>query len=101
MLDIQGKGDMEGSFTNSRARVKMRANKYQKNGETYLKFDLFNLKIQIGKNKLMLKNLFNGDPNLGAIGNQFINENSDLFLSEILPGLEKNLAEIFTKTANE
>lgn len=101
VLDIQGKGDMEGSFQNSRARVKMRANKYVKDGETYLKFERFHLKIQIGKNKLLLKNLFNGDPNLGAIGNQFINENSELFLSEILPGLEKNLAEIFTKTANE
>ena len=42
-----------------------------------------------------------GDPNLGKIGNQFINENSELFLGEILPGLERNLAEIFTKTANE
>jgi len=92
LLDIQGKGDMDGSFENSRARVKMRANKYQKNGETYIKFERFNLKIQIGKNKLNLKNLFNGDENLGQIGNQFINENSELFLSEIIPGLEKKFS---------
>lgn len=101
MLDIQGKGDMDGSFENSRARVKMISKKYVKNGQTFIKFDKFNLKIQIGKNRLNLKNLFNGDPNLGQIGNQFINENSELFLGEIIPGLEKNLAEIFTKTANE
>lgn len=74
---------MEGSFENSRARVKMRGNKYEKNGQMFLKFERFNLKIQIGKNKLTLKNLFNGDPGLGAIGNQFINENSELFLSEV------------------
>lgn len=92
---------MEGQFENSRARVKMVSRKYQKNGETYIKFDKFNLKIQIGKHKLRLDNLFNGDPNLGQVGNQFINENSELFLAEIIPGLEKNLAEIFTKTANE
>lgn len=92
---------MDGSFENARARVKMRSTKYQKDGETYIKFEKFNLKIQIGKNRLNLKNLFNGDPNLGAIGNQFINENSELFLGEIIPGLEKNLAEIFTTTANE
>lgn len=42
-----------------------------------------------------------GDPSLGKIGNQFINENSELFLSEIIPGLENNLAEIFTSTAND
>lgn len=101
VLDISGKGDMDGSFENSRARVKMQARKYQKNGETYMKFDLFNIRIQVGKNKINLKNLFNGDPSLGRIGNQFINENSELFLAEIIPGLEKNLAEIFTKTANE
>jgi len=101
VLNIQGQGDMNGSFENSRARVKMRATKYQKNGQTYMKFERFNLKIQIGKNKLHLKNLFNGDPSLGQIGNQFINENSELFLNEIIPGLEKNLAEIFTKTAND
>lgn len=51
---------MEGSMENARARVKMRANKYQKNGQTYIKFERFNLKIQIGKNRLALKNLFNG-----------------------------------------
>lgn len=92
---------MDGSFENARARVKMRAAKYQKNGQTYLKFERFNLKIQIGNNRLNLKNLFNGDPTLGQIGNQFINQNSELFLSEIIPGLEKNLAEIFTNTAND
>lgn len=51
---------MSGMLENSRARVKMRATKYTKNGETFLKFEKFNLKIQIGKNTLMLKNLFNG-----------------------------------------
>lgn len=61
VLDIAGKGDMSGAFDNSRARVKMRATKYTKDGETYLKFEKFSLKIQIGKNTLMLKNLFNGN----------------------------------------
>lgn len=55
MLDIQGKGDMIGSFENTRARVRMRANKYEKNGEVYLKFERFHLKIQIGKNKVRLE----------------------------------------------
>lgn len=92
---------MEGSFENTRGRVKMLYKKVQKGGQTYIKFDKFDLKIKIGKNRLNLKNLFNGDPNLGTIGNTFINENSELFLTEIVPGLEKNLADIFTKTANE
>lgn len=52
---------MNGSFENSRARVRMKANKVMKeDGKEYLKFDKFAIKIQIGKNKLHLKNLFNG-----------------------------------------
>lgn len=54
---------MTGSFENSRARVKMQGRKYMRDGETYIKFDRFNLKIQVGKNKLHLKNLFNGKNN--------------------------------------
>jgi hypothetical protein len=61
VLDIAGKGDMNGILENCRARVKMRATKYVKDGENYLKFEKFNLKIQIGKNTLNLKNLFNGN----------------------------------------
>lgn len=60
VLDIQGKGDMTGAMENSRARVRMKANKFVKNGQEYLKFEKFQIKIQIGKNKLHLNNLFNG-----------------------------------------
>lgn len=120
VLDIVGNGDMQGVFgkdfqtyyylfncnllcsiENTRSRVKMRGKKYQKNGKDYLKFDTFDMKILIGQHKLKLYNLFNGDKNLEKIGNQFINENSQLFLNEIIPGLEKNLAELFTKIGNE
>lgn len=43
VLDIQGKGDMDGSFENSRARVKMVSKKYVKNGQTYIKFEKFSV----------------------------------------------------------
>lgn len=64
VLDINGKGDMKGSMENSRARVRMRATKYTKNGQQHLKFEKFQIKIQIGKNVLHLNNLFNGDHQL-------------------------------------
>ena len=59
------------------------------------------MKIMIGKSKIELKNLFDNNPTLGLIGNGFISENSEYFVSEIIPSLEKNLSEIFTKAANE
>jgi hypothetical protein len=60
VIDIAAKGDMKGFFENSRGRVEMKANKYTKDGQTYLRFEKIKLKIQIGKRYLELKNLFNG-----------------------------------------
>lgn len=54
-----------------------------------------------GGSHFHLENLFNGDPNLGAIGNQFINENSKLFVDELIPGVERNLAKKFLEIANQ
>lgn len=59
------------------------------------------MKIVIGKSQIELKNLFDSNPTLGLIGNGFINENSEYFVTEIIPSLEKNLSEIFTRAANE
>lgn len=66
-----------------------------------MKFEKIQLKIMVGKSKIELKNLFDNQPTLGRIGNGFINENSEYFVSEIIPSLEKNLSDIFTKAANE
>lgn len=68
------------------------------NSRTYL---MVNLLIFV--QNLNFKKIINflGDPNLEKFSNDFINDNSELFLGEILPQLEDNLAEIFTNTANE
>lgn len=64
-------------------------------------FEKILLKIQVGKSQIDLKGLFDGNPTLGRIGNGFINENSNYFVTDIIPSLEKNLSDIFTKAANE
>ena len=68
VIEFNGSGDMKGVFEKSKARVRMRAQKYQKNGETYMKFDTFNIKIQTGTQQVYLNNLFNGNKNLEEIG---------------------------------
>lgn len=70
------------------------------NGIKAVQFDRLNVKIQIDDSKMHLDNLFNGDPVLGQVGNNFINENSALFLAEIIPGMEKSLSKTFTEVAN-
>lgn len=101
LFDLAGKGDIYGVLEDYRARVKLRGKKYQKNGQTFVHFEKIQMKIQIGKSRIELKNLFDNQPTLSAIGNGFINENSSFFVTEIIPSLEKNLSEIFTRAANE
>lgn len=58
------------------------------------------MKVSVGRARFRLENLFNGDQVLGEIGNQVINENSQLFLDELIPGFEKSLSKTFLDIAN-
>lgn len=86
---------------NTLANVKVRGSKVLRDGVEYVRFDRLQVRIKIGSQKISLDNLFNGDPVLGKVGNEIINQNSDLFLGEIVPGLEKSLAKTFLDIANE
>lgn len=78
----------------------MRGKTVPRDGKDYVKFTELTIKITVGKGRFHLENLFAGDAVLGELGNQFINENSQLFLDEMIPGFEKNLAKLFLDTAN-
>ncbi|XP_055682248.1 uncharacterized protein LOC129789452 [Lutzomyia longipalpis] len=100
LLDIGGKGNVRGTLSRTRAAVKLRGNKVMEDGFERVKFHRLQAKIKIEDQKIFLDNLFNGDPVLGQVGNQVINDNSKLFLSEIIPGLEKSLSKTFLDIAN-
>lgn len=72
-----------------------------KDGKEYVKFDNLFFKVSVGGAKFHLENLFNGDPTLGEIGNAVINENSQIFLQELIPGFEKSLSKTFLEIAND
>lgn len=97
---LQGRGDIIASFENTRARVSMRAKKIQKNGQVYLHFDRFGIKFVPGKQAIKLTNLFQGNPALEEIGNNFINTNSEFFLNDVYPSVEHDLSTTFTAIAN-
>lgn len=71
------------------------------NGVEYVKFGTLNMKVSVGGAKFRLENLFNGDRTLGEIGNTIINDNSQLFLEELIPGFEKSLSKTFLEIAND
>lgn len=65
-----------------------------------MRFEKFIIKIQTGVKNIQLKNLFQGNRALENIGNSFINSNSDFFLTDVIPALERNLSDLFTNIAN-
>uniref|UniRef100_B4MPL0 GK21579 n=1 Tax=Drosophila willistoni TaxID=7260 RepID=B4MPL0_DROWI len=101
LLDIKGNGNMRGSCDNAKAAVKMRGTRYLRHGQEYVKFTKMSMRIQFKDFKLDLENLFNGDALLGEVGNTLINNNQDLYLNEIIPGLERGLSKKFLDVANE
>ncbi|ALC42830.1 CG33680 [Drosophila busckii] len=101
LLDIKGKGSMRGYCDNAKAFVKMRGTRYLRNGLEYVKFTKMSMRIQFKDFKLQLDNLFNGDRILGDVGNTLINDNQELYLNEIVPGLERGLSKKFLDVANE
>uniref|UniRef100_A0A8D8DKS3 Protein takeout n=2 Tax=Culex pipiens TaxID=7175 RepID=A0A8D8DKS3_CULPI len=126
-LELQGKGDIKGMLTNTKLSIKIRGytetNKTAANGtvtngtasngtatngtasngtdsKQYVRFNRLGIRLKIEGGRFQLDNLFNGDPVLGQVGNQVINDNSRLFLDELIPGLERNLSRLFTEIVN-
>lgn len=89
------------NIENTRANVRLIGRKVPRNGIEYVKFDQLLMKVTVGKSRIRLENLFNGDRTLGEIGNQVINENSQLFVDEMIPGFEKSLSKTFLEIAND
>ncbi|TMW50079.1 hypothetical protein DOY81_004847 [Sarcophaga bullata] len=100
LLNLQGSGNVKGYAENAKALVKIRGVRVPENGVEYVRFNRLPIKINIDVFKMHLDNLFNGDRVLGEVGNNIINENRDLYLNEIIPGLEKGLSKKFLDIAN-
>lgn len=66
----------------------------------FVTFERLETKIHISKGKFHLENLFGGDKTLSQVGNQFVNENSELFLAELTPGMENSLSRTFLEIVN-
>lgn len=77
------------------ANVRIIGRTVDRDGGKYVKIDTILLKAKVGGARYHMENLFNGDPTLGAVGNEFVNANSKLFLDEMIPYIEKSLAKIF------
>jgi hypothetical protein len=102
---LQGAGDAYSVIDNSRGRISMRGRRYFQNGQEYLNFEKFNIKVQIGTvRQAQLTNLFGSgrsSPLLDEIANSLIRSQPEFILQEIYPPIEAHLSETFTTIANK
>lgn len=79
---------------NIKLKISFAGPRYIKDGEEYVKVDKTEVPVKIVDLKLNFENLFPNDKNLNEVGNQLVNDNIDMFISDVEPALQRSLGEI-------
>lgn len=101
LLPVTGTGKSNITMYDLKTRSEIFCEKYQKDGDTYLKVKKYIVKFTPKHVNLQFDNLFNGDNVLGEQMNRFINENSDLLFKELQGPYEETFGLVFTKLSND
>ncbi|KAL0131853.1 hypothetical protein PUN28_003008 [Cardiocondyla obscurior] len=101
LLPIRGEGKCNISMHNLITKHETHYEKFQKDGETYLRAKKYLVKFIPEHVSLHFGNLFNGDSILGEQMHRFLNENSDLIFKELEAPYEETFGLVFTKLAND
>lgn len=97
VLRISGRGDFNLDLNNTICNMQMTY--FFKDDQT-VQFRPITVKLRFDKARFQLENLFNGDPTLGRVGNEAINQDPHVLLSEVKPAFEESLGKYFTDIAN-
>ncbi|XP_043462755.1 circadian clock-controlled protein daywake-like [Leptopilina heterotoma] len=102
LLPIHGVGPMRVNVTDVGAVVRIKTNLYTNptTGLDHIRISEFRLKVSISKGNIELDNLFGGDPMLGEVVNNAINNNFESFIRELQPLIEKALSEALLEISN-
>ncbi|XP_043250259.1 protein takeout-like [Colletes gigas] len=101
LLPVRGSGKSNITMYDLRTHNDLYCEKYEKNGETYLKVKKNVVKLSPARVTMQFDNLFDGDTLLGEQMNRFINENSDLLFKELQSPYEETFGLVFAKIAND
>lgn len=101
VLNLQGAGDASADIRDVKIVMKLNGNRFQRGGQSYIKFD--SVKVEIRHNGLSVHfdNLFMGQKALEDVGNQVINQNVGLLEQDILPLIEKTLERKVLSSMND
>ncbi|KAK9300029.1 hypothetical protein QLX08_007146 [Tetragonisca angustula] len=101
LLPVKGSGKSNVTMYGLKSHNELACEKYEKNGETYLKIKKYSVTFSPDKVKLNFDNLFDGDKVIGTQLNTFMNENADLLFKELQGPYEETFSQVFTKLSNE
>ncbi|XP_060828550.1 protein takeout-like [Bombus pascuorum] len=101
LLPVKGSGRSNITMYNLKSHNEISCEKYEKNGETYLKIKKYGVTLNPAQISLQFDNLFNGDKTLGPQLNNFINENAELLFKELKAPYEETFSQVFTQLSND
>jgi len=93
--------DISSFLGNITTRVKLFGSTFMQSDQEFLRIDDIVLRTKFDNVTVVLQNLFDNDPILAFSGNDIINQNTDLFINDIIPSIEKTLSKRFLIAANE
>ncbi|XP_055595491.1 uncharacterized protein LOC129746070 [Uranotaenia lowii] len=105
VLRITGKGDFDLIMNNTLCNMRLKYDVRPGSGDDdplagTIQFRPIDVKLRFDKGRFQLQNLFGGDPALGEVGNQAINQDPHVLLDEVKPAFEQSLSKLFTDMAN-
>ncbi|GAB1862928.1 Protein takeout [Camponotus japonicus] len=101
LLPIQGEGRCNLTMYNMTTTNEIRFEKFQKDGETYLRAIKYLVKLTPKHITLHFDNLLSGNTFLGEEINKFINMNADVLFKELQAAYEETFGLVFTKITND
>ncbi|XP_024876958.1 protein takeout-like [Temnothorax curvispinosus] len=101
LLPIRGEGKCNISIHDLITKHEIHYEKFQKDGETYMRSTKYMVNFIPKHVSLHFDNLFNGDNILGEQMHRFLNENSDLIFKELEAPYEETFGLVFTKLTND
>ncbi|XP_063987968.1 protein takeout-like [Diachasmimorpha longicaudata] len=101
VLPIRGHGRSNITMLNLKTQNIFTGEKFEKDGETYMRITKYTVKFNPEKVLLKFDNLFDGDEVLSNQMNTFLNENADLLFKELKGSYEETFGLVFAQMANE
>jgi len=100
-VDLKGNDKSSSIIEDLKVKVKMSGSKYNKNGAEYFKANNVDIQIRLVRITMKFENLFNDDETLNKVANELINQNTDMFIDDVKPAVEKSIAQKVKALINE